>query len=274
VGKQLTTRTKTGEATFYGYETMITVGFINGVLGKGDISLYLVLKAHLNRQTKLCNPPLRLLVKECHLSKTKLLECRDRLKEMGIIDWTGEKRCYYTFPIQYGTNEQKDFAEKQLTGKVSYGYQTVPAWVPNSTRKGSQEKQDADPDIDKVQAEKAWVPNSTPNHINQKNLTHTEEKSVCESSNPSKEKTTTHTTIPQDILDDIEWVIEDTRKKGKLGTEAGFRKYLTNAYLEGSYEKQKPAPEFQPHYFDFIKFKDDPDAKPLKEFPDVVGGVQ
>jgi hypothetical protein len=276
VGKQLTTRTKTGEYTFAKLEVILMELVKNGDLSISDIGFYFVIKCHLNRGNGLCCPSISTLVSETKTSRQTVIRIRNKLRDAGVLEWDVNGRCEYKFPFESGYHgtlpeNGKDNSKKQDEKAVLGGTKIRPGGYQNKTGGGYPEKTALEQDIDSVVGTMGGYQNKTPNQSNQKNITHTGEKSVCvPSSNSLKAKTTTHQEIPQNILDDIERTIEHMRNNGGFDTSEGaFREGAMKRARKNKWElpKEKPEPKDEflnsgPAYQEEFKF--DADGNPYK----------
>ena len=147
------------------------------VLSANEKWVYTVIKSFRNRKSKLCFPSLIKIIERARLSKTTVLKCRKRLKEVGLIDWEKQegwkKNTHYRFTPEDGSEQEisRVLENLQMVKKRTNidGQKENQHMVKNGTIYGLDEKKGLSPEQSRDSKDSPMVKNRTPNHINQMN---------------------------------------------------------------------------------------------------------
>jgi hypothetical protein len=141
--------------------------------------VYTVIKSFLNRKSKLCIPSIKKIVERAELSRPTVLNCRKKLRTVGLISWeeqTGwKKSTRYQFTLEYGSeqeilgvieNLQMVKKETIVEGQKENQHMVKKETIYGLAKKiGSMRVQARD------SSDSQMVKQITTNHINQKNKT-------------------------------------------------------------------------------------------------------
>lgn len=79
-------------------------------LSVNDKWVYIVIKSFRYRKSKLCCPSLRRITQRAELRKATVLQCRKRLRSLGLISWEEQKgwkrSTHYRFPLEDGSEQE------------------------------------------------------------------------------------------------------------------------------------------------------------------------
>ena len=213
---------KDGQPTFTQIETAILE---TEILSGSEKLFYSVLKSHRYRQSKQCNPSIRQVCNQAGMSKDSAYPAREKLKTLGIIDWTSvqgrNKSCHYRFILEDGNSEEISTALSNLKRNKIGG---------NKDSKNRRNKgQHLGGNKDSLYNNQMFLPD-------EKN---TQKKAVCASSPDEKN-------IPADILQNINSVIEHMKDNGGFKTsEAAFTAYAMKEAQQGRWiVKDVPRPSW------------------------------
>lgn len=86
-----------------------------------DLKVYAVIRTHRNSVSGKCFPRLSTIAEESGLSGRRVTTIRNKLKELGVLMWTGGtgrgKRCYYDFPLEFGAEQDQIKVCEQLKSR-------------------------------------------------------------------------------------------------------------------------------------------------------------
>ena len=100
-------------------EHVVLAGVEAGNITAADVQFYMYLKCE--ESDSIVRMSLNSMIKEFRMSKTTILKTRNKLKSLGVIDWTVvDGVCEYVFLLVTGTKAQKDIAMDRLTENMDW----------------------------------------------------------------------------------------------------------------------------------------------------------